>query len=323
VERHLDAASAALSFECSPLELEEVRSEKTVRYPGETVLREGRRVSGLSDIPRRISLDRSRQGGFELPLTVIPRLQSSGTTVAPGRMNRVEQPDVLDMPHAPDSASAAPTGKEGKRHKKVRAAWISFIGRIVAQLVGAAASVLLGIVILQQYQAGSLHKPAAASTAPVSVSPAPAAPRASAHRTDGSIALAVLPLNSFSPDAGDEYVADGMTEALIAELAQVHGLRVISRTSSMRYKGAQRALPDIARELDVDMIVEGSIVKAGNRLRVTAQLIDANSDEHVWAATYDRAVQDLLVVQQEIAAAVTGEIAAALAPLPVREAAGR
>jgi TolB-like protein len=130
-------------------------------------------------------------------------------------------------------------------------------------------------------------------------------------------------LNSFSPDAGDEYVADGMTEALIAELAQVHGLRVISRTSSMRYKGAQRALPDIARELDVDMIVEGSIVKAGNRLRVTAQLIDANSDEHVWAATYDRAVQDLLVVQQEIAAAVTGEIAAALAPLPVREAAGR
>lgn len=220
------------------------------------------------------------------------------------------------MPHTFDVALSSPKAREGKRQKKVRAAWISFISRIVAQLVGAAASVTLGIFVLQQYQTGVLQRSAAAAESP-------AVARTSAHRTDGSVALAVLPLNSFSPDGREEYVADGLTEALIAELAQVDGLRVISRTSSMRYKGVQRSVPDIARELDVDMIVEGSIVKAGDRVRVTAQLIDARSDEHLWAATYDRAVQDLLTLQKEIAAAVTGEITGTLSPLHLQEIAGR
>jgi TolB-like protein len=220
------------------------------------------------------------------------------------------------MPQTIDVAPSSPEARGGKRQKKVRAAWISFISRIVAQLVGAAASVTLGILVLQQYQAGVSQKSAAAAESP-------AVPRASAHRTDGSVALAVLPLNSFSPDGREEYFADGLTEALIAGLAQIDGLRVISRTSSMRYKGAQRSLPDIARELDVDMMVEGSIVKAGDRVRVTAQLIDARSDEHRWAATYDRAVHDLLSLQEEIAAAITADVTGALTPLRQGAVAGR
>lgn len=220
------------------------------------------------------------------------------------------------MPQTLDVALSSPEARGGKRQRKVRAAWISFISRIVAQLVGAAASVTLGILLLQQYQSSALQKSAAAAESP-------AVARASVLRTDGSVALAVLPLNSFSPDGREEYFADGLTEALIADLAQVDGLRVISRTSSMRYKGVQRSLPDIAHELDVDMIVEGSIVKTGDRVRVTAQLIDARSDEHLWAATYDRAVHDLLSLQEEIAAAITGEVTGALTPLRQGGIAGR
>jgi serine/threonine-protein kinase len=95
--------------------------------------------------------------------------------------------------------------------------------------------------------------------------------------------LAVLPLESLAADPGHEYFADGMTEALITELSKIEALRVISRTSVMQYKGARKSLPDIARELNVDGIVEGSVLRDGNRVRVTAQLIDAAADRHLWA----------------------------------------
>jgi TolB-like protein len=95
--------------------------------------------------------------------------------------------------------------------------------------------------------------------------------------------IAVLPLGNLSGDPGHDYFADGMTEALITSLAKIKALRVISRTSAMQYKGARKSLPQIARELSVDAVIEGSVLRSGERVRITAQLIHAASDHHVWA----------------------------------------
>ena len=101
--------------------------------------------------------------------------------------------------------------------------------------------------------------------------------------------LAVLPLKNLSGDSAQEYLADGMTDALIARLSGIHDLRVISRTSVMRFKNPQLSVPEIAKTLGVDAIVEGSVMREGNRIRVTAQLIRGATDEHFWSETYDRA----------------------------------
>jgi serine/threonine protein kinase len=121
--------------------------------------------------------------------------------------------------------------------------------------------------------------------------------------------IAVLPLKNHSgPD--DEYFADGISEALITALAQIHSIRVVSRTSSMRYKGSDKPLPEIARELGVDAVIEGSVQRFKNRVRITAQLIHAPTDEHLWAKTYDHDLQDILLLQAEVAASVAREIGA-------------
>ncbi|HEX9254579.1 MAG TPA: protein kinase, partial [Candidatus Angelobacter sp.] len=119
--------------------------------------------------------------------------------------------------------------------------------------------------------------------------------------------LAVLPLvNLAGPD--EEYFAEGMTEALIADLAQIGALKVISRTSVMRYKGTDKPLAQIARELDVDGVIEGSTLRAGHQVRVTAQLIHAESDTHLWAKSYERDLNNILVLQREVAQAIADEI---------------
>ena len=120
--------------------------------------------------------------------------------------------------------------------------------------------------------------------------------------------LAVLPLANRSGDPGQEFFADGMTEALIADLARLGGLRIVSRTSVMAYRGTGKSLPDIARELDVDAVIEGSIIRSHERVRVTAQLIHAASDSHLWAATYDREMRDVLQLQGELARSIALEI---------------
>src|SRR6266849_3033032 len=126
--------------------------------------------------------------------------------------------------------------------------------------------------------------------------------------------LAVLPLENLTGDATQEYFADGMTDALITDLAQIEALRVISRTSVMRYKGMRKPLPEIARELDVDGIVEGTVVRSAGRIRITSQLIYAPSDQHLWAHSYERDVGDLVTLQGEVAQAIAGEVRAALTP---------
>jgi len=126
--------------------------------------------------------------------------------------------------------------------------------------------------------------------------------------------IAVLPLQNLSSDAAQEYFADGMTDQLITELAKVGTLRVTSRTSVMRYKGTKKALPEIAQELNVDAIVEGSVIRSGQRVRVTAQLLQAPTDRHLWAETYDRDVGDILRLQADVADSIAQQVRAQLTP---------
>jgi TolB-like protein/Tfp pilus assembly protein PilF len=126
--------------------------------------------------------------------------------------------------------------------------------------------------------------------------------------------LAVLPLENLSGDPEQEYFADGLTEALITSLAKISALRVISRRTPMHYKGVHRPLPEIARELGVEIIVEGSVLRSGERVRISAQLIEASTDTHLWAESYERDLRDVLQLQSEIARAVAREIQAKLTP---------
>ena len=120
--------------------------------------------------------------------------------------------------------------------------------------------------------------------------------------------LAVLPLENLSRDKEQEYFADGMTDELIAALGKVKELRVISRTSAMHYKGTSKTLPEIARELNVDGVIEGSVMHAGERVRVTAQLIQASADRRLWGKTYERELRDVMALQDEIARDVADQI---------------
>jgi len=130
----------------------------------------------------------------------------------------------------------------------------------------------------------------------------------SGHGSTVIQAIAVLPLENLSRDQEQEYLVDGMTDELITELARLSELRVISRTSVMHYKGTSKTLPQIARELHVDAIVEGSVLREGNRLHVTAQLIDARTDAHLWAESYERDLSDFWAVPSEAAHAIASEI---------------
>jgi TolB-like protein/DNA-binding winged helix-turn-helix (wHTH) protein/Tfp pilus assembly protein PilF len=126
--------------------------------------------------------------------------------------------------------------------------------------------------------------------------------------------IAVLPLSNLSGDPSEEFFADGMTDQLITDLAKVGSLRVVSRTSTIRYKGTKKGLPEIARELNVDAVVEGSVIRSGPRVRVTAQLLQAATDRHLWAETYDRDLGDVLKLQGEVAGAIAQQVRAQLTP---------
>jgi len=126
--------------------------------------------------------------------------------------------------------------------------------------------------------------------------------------------LAVLPLENLSGDSSQDYFADGMTDALIARLAQISTLRMISRTSVMTYKNVHRPLAEIARDLNVDAVVEGSVLRAGERIRVTAQLIDARNDKHLWTASYDEDIRNTLVLQSRVTRVIAEQIRATVNP---------
>jgi len=130
----------------------------------------------------------------------------------------------------------------------------------------------------------------------------------------GIESLAVLPLENMSRDTEQEYFADGLTEALITSLAKISALRVVSRTSAMQYKGVHKSLREIARELGVDGIVEGAVMRSGERVRISAQLIHASTDMHLWAESYDRDLRDILALQSQVASAIAREVEVKITP---------
>jgi TolB-like protein/DNA-binding winged helix-turn-helix (wHTH) protein/tetratricopeptide (TPR) repeat protein len=137
------------------------------------------------------------------------------------------------------------------------------------------------------------------------------------HKSDPAApirSLAVLPLQNLSGNPNEEYFADGMTDELITELAHIPGLRVVSRTSVMQDKGAGKSLAQIARELDVDAIVEGSVVRSGDRVRITAQLIDTRSDKHLWAQSFEGPPGDILSLQDNVAREISLQTSSVLTP---------
>jgi TolB-like protein/DNA-binding winged helix-turn-helix (wHTH) protein/Flp pilus assembly protein TadD len=134
------------------------------------------------------------------------------------------------------------------------------------------------------------------------------------NRTPDIRSLAVLPLESLSGDASQDYFADGMTDELITDLGQISALRVISRTSVMAYKRARKPLPQIARELNVDAVVEGTVLRSGDQVRITAQLIEASADKQLWSQSYEGELRDTLALQNKVAKAIADQIRINLSP---------
>jgi serine/threonine-protein kinase len=167
----------------------------------------------------------------------------------------------------------------------------------------------------ERYQdAGQVHAALEALDVPRRSTTAGRAParRAASHTRIRS--LAVLPLENLAPGSDDDFFADGMTDALITTLAQIRALRVISRTSVMRYKGTRQSLPEIAQALNVDGIVEGTVLRSLGRVRINAQLIHAASDTHLWAKHYESDLRDVLTLQSDVARSIADEIQVQLSP---------
>ena len=135
-----------------------------------------------------------------------------------------------------------------------------------------------------------------------------ASPRPAAR----AISLAVLPFSNLSGDPSQEYFAEGMTDLLTTGLAKIGGLRVVSRTSATQFRGARAPLAEITRQLGVDVVIEGSVMRSPRRVRVTVQLIDAREDRHLWAESYDRARADVVLLQEELAETITRRVAGTL-----------
>ena len=159
-------------------------------------------------------------------------------------------------------------------------------------MLWAPAAALVGLlVLLVGFDAGSWREKLLARATPIHIR-----------------SIAVLPLENLSGDPAQEYFTDGMTDALITNLAQISSLKVISRTSVIRYKGTKKSLPEIGRELNVDGVVEGAVVRSGERVRVDAQLIEVKTDRHLWASVYERNQGDIIALQSEVARAIANEV---------------
>jgi len=198
-----------------------------------------------------------------------------------------------------------------------------FLGNLAPQWVLDTALVILllgfpiSLVLAWAYNitpSGVLRDADAAIGATRAVSPAPDAPGSAPIRARDRRSIAVLPFVNRSDDPENEYFADGITDDILTSLTLIEGLRVISRTSAMRYKGTTKSARAIAEELGVDVVLEGSVRRSANRVRVVAQLIDAAEDEHLWAATYDRELEDVLAVQSDVARSVASALKSRLSP---------
>jgi len=193
------------------------------------------------------------------------------------RPDENNQPQVHDEPASPAATSPKPISRTGSPRGLRR--WLA-----VAATVAIALAVTVAYVMRRGHTVVVAH------------------PKISS--------LAVLPLKNMTGAPSQEYLADGMTDALISRLSSIHDLRVISRTSVMRFKNPQISVPEIAKTLNVDAIVEGSLMRDGNRIRVTAQMIRASTDEHFWSQTYDRELRDVFTVESELAQSIAQKVEA-------------
>ena len=212
------------------------------------------------------------------------RYQSARDLVADfRRLSASEGSGALD----PGSmAPASPNALDSKRRR------IGLPARIAVSLLVLVAAAIVGLVLKEKWWPG-----APAGSSPPAIT-----------------SLAVLPLRALSAHSDQDYVVEGLHEALITELSKIGALRVISRTSTMRYTGSERTLAQVARELNVDAVMEGSVLRAGNRLRVSAQLIQVNPERHLWAANFDRELTDVLYLTSDVAQAVARQIRVTLTP---------
>ncbi len=205
----------------------------------------------------------------------------------PIRVYVLTAPDAPGQPRSSSRLSAALGNSIAKRRKLLVGAGALLVLSIVA--------IIAGIAAWRRF-------------APVSAAPP-------ASTTPGVRSIAVLPLENLSGDPAQDYFADGMTDELITDLAKISGLRVTSRTSVMKFKGEHREqLPEIAKALNVETIVEGSVLRVGDKVRITAQLIDAPNDKHLWAESYERDSRDVLTMQDELASTIARQIDVELTP---------
>ena len=208
--------------------------------------------------------------------------------------------ELRDLRNETSSAPAAPSPRPEAVVGRRRAPAARARPGSGAPWAAAVAAVLLGVALY----AGQRSELPPASRAPQTGSEPPAIR-----------SIAVLPLDNYSGDPGQDYFAEGMTDELTSDLATISQLRVISRGSAMQFKGANRPpTPEIAKTLNVDAIVEGSVLRAGDRVRITAQLIDARADRHLWAKSFERSSRDVLALQDELASAIAREIHVQLTP---------
>ena len=239
--------------------------------------------------PRYIQTLPRRGYRFIAPVDVAPPSPAASVTA----LSSSPMPASASLPVAGGDTGATTRAVEAVRHPPPEKRWVLVL--TAGGLVAMAAVVLtLNVAGLRDRvlrQVGAIHE------SPLQI-----------H------SIAVLPLENLSGDKEQEYFADGMTEELITNLGKISALRVISRTSVMHYKGTKQTLPEIARELNVDALVEGTVQREGNRVRITANLLHAPTDRHLWAESYERDLRDVLALQGEVAQAIAHEIQVKLTP---------
>jgi eukaryotic-like serine/threonine-protein kinase len=195
--------------------------------------------------------------------------------------------DLKRLKRDTDSAKAASAKQEVPSRPVMSRRWVAVLaGSLVAMLLVA---VGLNLERIRGWLRGTVERPRIGS-------------------------LAVLPLENLSRDPEQEYFAEGMTDELITDLAKIGAIRVISRTSVMQYKGTQKSIGQIAKELGVDAVIEGTVLRSGNRVRITAQLVAAPTERHVWAESYERDLSDVLLLQNEVARTIAQQIRVQLTP---------
>jgi TolB-like protein/predicted Ser/Thr protein kinase len=270
-----------------PVELERIVDKSLAKSPDERYQQVADMLVDLKGVVKRLeSSERGRAGtGAEAARSApVARPEAAGATTA-GPQSEGARSAQEARPEAASQAAPRPSATATDRPRLSRPTW--YVGAAVLIV----ALVIAGMNLFRE-------RPAQAPTGPID--------------PDIIDSIAVLPLENISGDPTEDYFVAGMHEALITDLSRIGALRVISRTSVMRYKDTDKAVPEIARELDVDAIVEGSVMRVGDQVRITAQLIRAATDEHLWAENYDRELSNVLGLLSEVAQEIAGEIEVAL-----------